>query len=237
MMMGQIDEADCLQIKDRKARGLVKKCLQVDPRKRIGLLEAIRHPWLQEKGEGKKAKVVDFLDTNVCLQHAKKAMELEAREVLLMLVTSKLQGVHVARYQQAWEIIDVNSDGVISRAEFDRLYEELERLNTNDEMPGPDELFECIDLGGNGCIDFSEFVAFMFDPTRLSPAVQKMYFISAFATIRNSDGTVRFEDLMKLFDAKDAAPIRLLFDEMDANKDGSVSFDEFQEYVMSLCAP
>jgi len=241
MMVGQLHECDCRLIADQKAQNLVRRCLQVDPTNRIQVAEALRHPWLEqctqvENGKKESKSSSDKLDIKVCRAHALKAMDLKLREVLLMLVTSKLQGAHVAFYEKVWNKWDFNNDGILDRAEFAKLYADLN--NPHGSLPpNPMEIFKAIDVDASGTIDFNEFVAFMFDPKRLPADIRRMYFLSAFNNLKGPDGCVRLADFEKLFSNDVQYLVVRLFHEMDPQGTGNITFEKFQTYIMLLCEP
>merc|ERR1712218_212306 len=99
------------------------------------------------------------------------------------------------------------------------------------------DIFDAVDIDGDGTIAFGEFVTFMFDPKLLPLDVRHMYLMSAFGSLRTKDGTIRQQDFQDLFRFDSKTLVRRLFDEIDTNKSGTVDFDEFCSYVMRLCEP
>lgn len=237
MTAGEILEADCSAITEPYARELTRQLLQVKPERRIPVRDAMKSPWFSKS---QLTEAAERLNPQVCRAHVEKAMGLKLREVLLMLVASKLQGEHLTFYQRAWEQWDENHDGVMDRSEFRRLWTSLEFPGGRKSGIGgmnSDEIFDSVDVDGNGTLDFEEFVAFMFDPKRLTRDVMIMYFRSAFMSLCGASGTVDRQGLEDLF-SQDARPlVAKLFEEIDTDKSGSIDFDEFCNYVLRLCEP
>jgi len=232
MVSGEILEADCSTIVDPDARELTRMLLQVEPAKRISVGAALYHPWFQASDKPDKRT---SLNVNVCRAHVTHAMGLKLREVVLMLVASKLQGAHLTTYQQIWAQWDANNDGVLDKAEFAALWGSLS-APFRPTMSAA-EVFDAIDVDANGTLDFDEFVAFMFDPMHLNPAVTAMYFRSAFSSLCGPGGAVSRRDFETLFSVTARPVVAMLFDEMDTDQSGFIDFEEFSQYVMRLCEP
>lgn len=235
---GQVLEADCSIIKDPKAQDLLRRCLQVRIEKRITIKEALNHQWILQAQRKGAPKVEDRLDNSAVLAHAKVASENELRGVLLLMISSQLQGTHIDYYQKIWEKYDTNNDGVLNLTEFKKMNRELrvEQKGIKTSESQAQELFNTIDVDRSGTIDFNEFVAFMFDPSRLQKDVFRMYFASAFSHLKSPNNMVKKSDFFALFGEHDRNAVNALFEEIQHDARGDIQWHALEAYVQRLCS-
>ncbi|CAK0886157.1 unnamed protein product, partial [Prorocentrum cordatum] len=107
------------------------------------------------------------------------------------------------------------------------------------EKPSAEAVFNDVDIDRDGILNFDEFVAFAFDPNLLDETAREQYFHSAFDCIRSSDNGVDRVGFKELFAVEAFPLVDRLFDEIDADHSGKISYEEFAKYVLDLnrCGP
>jgi len=223
--------APCPKIKDKEARGLAQLLLQVDPKKRTTLQEALRHPWFRLANSLHEQPT---LDGDICMNHAKKGKNFKLRAVLLQFVEAKMQGEDIEYYRQLWDQVDENSDGVLDISEFATMWNSVEYPEGRTK-PSAQDIFDSVDSDKSGDIQFNEFVAFTFDPSRLDPETRRQMLQAAFCSIAGDDTLVQLDELEAIFSQEVKPLVKILFDEIDTDDSGSIDFPHFSDYILHLC--
>merc|ERR1712048_1426276 len=91
-------------------------------------------------------------------------------------------------------------------------------------MGAAQDLYAMADIDGSGNVDFSEFVAVMFNPDALDPADLAKEVAGLFHELSHDGIGINKDDFVKGFpDSMDATLIFKIFDEIDANHSGFIS--------------
>ncbi|GMH18715.1 hypothetical protein Nepgr_020556 [Nepenthes gracilis] len=204
------------------AKDLVKKMLDPNPSRRLTAQEALDHPWLQNAkkapdvslGEGVRARLKQFSVMNKLKKRA------------LRVIAEHLSVEEVAGIKERFEVMDTGKKGKI---EFEELKVGCAKLGFH--MPDSDVrvLMEVADVDGDGFLDYKEFVA-------LSVHLRKIgndeHIRKAFSFFdKNDSGYIEIEELRDALadvvgdNSEDV--INAIIREVDTNKDGRISYDEF----------
>ena len=128
--------------------------------------------------------------------------------------------------------IDLNNDGKIEKEELINGIENYWKLPKEDIINEVEEIFVNIDTDHNGYIEFEEFIRAAVDP---SIFMTKNYLKFAFGYFdRDNSGDITFDEIKRRFmqNANNNNEIvekelKEIYDIVDINHDGSISFDEF----------
>jgi len=228
----------------KEAKDLIKDLLQVNPSQRLSAEKALKHPWFQTK----LVKQIESMN-NLAKHNIIKLVENLTKyrsdnilrcAVIAYLVHNNTQLKEAHEAIKLFNQIDENGDGRITKEE---LYNGLQHYidKKGDELKEEVELiFSHIDADHNGFIEYEEFIR---------AAIDKNYFLSdnfikfAFSYFdRDGSGNITMEEVRNLFylneknkkSAEAEKQLKMSFDEIDINHDGSLSFEEFVQMMKNI---
>ncbi|KAG8371934.1 hypothetical protein BUALT_Bualt12G0014400 [Buddleja alternifolia] len=205
-----------------KAKDLVKKMLNPDPKRRLTALEVLEHPWLQNVksapnvslGETVRARLKQFSTMNKLKKRA------------LRVIAEHLSVEEVAGIKEGFQLMDTGNKGKI---DINELRVGLHKLGHHIPEADLQVIMEAGDVDKDGYIDCGEFVA-------ISVHLRKMgnddHLRKAFEFFdRNGSGYIEIEELRdSLVDDSGATSeevINAIIHDVDTDKDGRISFEEF----------
>lgn len=207
-----------------ECKDLLNKLLEADPKKRLSASAALNHPWIQKEGVAKGVNIDGMWEGKSLMQRMEKMKNAKRfkQKALLLLGMSTDDGKK-KELQKIFDSVDNDKSGTISPEE---LQEALLKSGSRPKSKQELELFmEAIDVNKDGKIDFDEFVAAHLqdqvlenDPELLWSVFQKF----------DVDGTgyIEVEEIQEALKI-DRAKAQEMLNEMDANGDGKVSYEEF----------
>lgn len=138
----------------RKAIDFVNSCLEKDPKKRLSAKELIEHPWF-------KLVIIERQKPELVSQEALENLKNYSRgayfkKMVLKFLINSLSSKELKRLQTAFNAIDLNNNGNISKNEL-----ELAFKNANIEI-NPEEVDKIFDEH-EGDIGYSDFIACSID--------------------------------------------------------------------------
>ncbi|KAF7047307.1 hypothetical protein CFC21_056250 [Triticum aestivum] len=204
------------------AKSLVRQMLEMDPRKRLTARQVLAHPWLQDAkkapnvplGDVVRARLKQF---SVMNRFKKKAMR---------VIAEHLSAEEVEVIKEMFALMDTDNNG---RVTLDELKAGLARVGSKLAEPEMELLMEAADVDGDGYLDYAEFVAITIHLQRLS---NDQHLRKAFLFFdRDSSGYIERPELADALaddsGKADDAVVDHVLQEVDTDKDGRVSFEEF----------
>ena len=157
-------------VRSDSARNMLEGLLHEDPRRRISAADAARHPWVcngrissdtQQSGDLQKVRksLVDFYQSDKLRRAALTAVALQD--------TSQMDAL-----REQFDLIDLDGNGVITKDELTRAFQELPPADVKDMSIWADSLFEELDSDGSAGIEFTQWqAAALTSSTEISDAV------------------------------------------------------------------
>ena len=225
------------------AKDLINKLLQYDAKKRISAEEALEHQWFKT-AEFKKKDKVNTIPHDLAKQLITNMTKYKSNNMLKCAVVAYLVH-HLTNTEECMEAsklfikIDLNSDGKIEKHELIQGFQKYWGMSEEEVKEKVDIIFANIDTDFNGFIEYEEFVRAAVNPTIF---MSQNYLKFAFNYFdRDSSGDISFEEIKKRFSQnsnynseKMDTELREIFDKIDINNDGSISFFEFCKMMKNI---
>ncbi|KAL7097928.1 hypothetical protein ACP275_10G173700 [Erythranthe tilingii] len=211
-----------------KAKDLVKKMLNPDPKQRLTAQEVLDHPWLQN---AKSAPNVSLGET-VRARLKQFSMMNKLKKRALRVIAEHLSVEEVAGIKEGFQLMDTGNKGKI---DIHELRAGLHKLGHQIPESDIQVLMEAGDVDKDGYLDCAEFVA-------ISVHLRKMgnddHLRKAFQFFdRNESGYIEIEELRDAFadeaEATSEEVINAIIQDVDTDKDGRISFEEFAAMMKS----
>jgi Ca2+-binding EF-hand superfamily protein len=144
--------------------------------------------------------------------------------------TYRLSDEVLKSYQEAFRIFDRNNDGCITREELGTVMKSLGHQPSDNELQ---DMVNEVDVDGSGTIEFDEFVQMMAKRIEQRPDDGEDLKEAFEVFDRNKDGYITAEELRQVMRSLGENLTDQELNEMmkaaDANGDGIINFNEFQE--------
>lgn len=206
------------------AQDFVKALLQKSPEKRLSAKEALNHTWL------KKISLLSTKEPDPSLMDAvEKSLVSYAdsgdfKKVVLNVIAHRTTSQDIKHLRDAFRSFDSENTGLISKQEFKK---QLKHLNLNDEAL--EKIFSRIDIHQTGSILYNEFIAATLEAQQ---HLEESQLRDAFDNMdSDSTGFISKENLCHVLgEACHDDYVDKMIEVVDANKDGSISYNEFIEF-------
>ncbi|KAL8232544.1 hypothetical protein R6Q57_002322 [Mikania cordata] len=204
------------------AKSLVRQMLEPDPKLRLTAKQVLEHPWLQN---AKKAPNVPLGDAVKSRLKQFSLMNRFKRKAL-RVIADFLSNDEVEDIKEMFKKIDMDEDGIIT---IEELKSGLQKLNTQLAESEVQLLIEAVDTNGKGTLDYGEFVAISL---HLKKMANDEHLHKAFSYFdKDSNGFIEPHELqesLKEDGDEDVSNIANdIFQEVDTDKDGKISYEEF----------
>ncbi len=226
-----------------QSKDLIDKLLQYEPKKRISADQAIEHPWFKT-AEFKKKDKVNTIAPELARELIGNMTKYRSDNILKCAVIAYLVH-HITNTEECFEAsklfikIDLNYDGKIEKHELIQGFQKYWGISKDEAEEKVELIFANIDTDFNGFIEYEEFVR---ASVNSSIFMSKNYLKFAFNYFdRDASGDITFEEIKKRFtqNAKNVneevdQELKEIFDSIDINGDGSISFNEFCKMMKNI---
>ncbi|KAL4587143.1 hypothetical protein LXL04_000009 [Taraxacum kok-saghyz] len=204
------------------AKSLVKQMLEPDPKLRLTAKQVLEHSWLTN---AKKAPNVPLGDV-VKARLKQFSMMNRFKRKALRVIADFLSNEEVEDIKETFKKIDTDDDGIVTIQE---LKTGLQKFNTQLAESEVQLLIEAVDTNGKGTLDYGEFVAISL---HLKKMANDEHLHKAFSYFdKDGNGFIEPQELqdalMEDGDADGANVANDIFQEVDTDKDGKISYEEF----------
>ncbi|OAP09301.1 CPK24 [Arabidopsis thaliana] len=232
IVRGNIDfERDPWPKVSHEAKELVKNMLDANPYSRLTVQEVLEHPWIRNAerapnvnlGDNVRTKIQQFLLMN------------RFKKKVLRIVADNLPNEEIAAIVQMFQTMDTDKNGHLT---FEELRDGLKKIGQ--VVPDGDVkmLMDAADTDGNGMLSCDEFVTLSIHLKRMGCDEHLQEAFKYFD--KNGNGFIELDELkVALCDDKlghangNDQWIKDIFFDVDLNKDGRISFDEFKAMMKS----
>lgn len=209
------------QISD-SAKSLVRQMLDPDPRRRLTALQVLEHPWIQNAKKTSNVPLGDIVRTRLKQFSVMNRFKKKA----LRVIAEHLSVEEVEVIKDMFALMDTDKDGKVT---YDELKAGLRKVGSQLGEPEIKMLMEVADVDGNGVLDYGEFVAVTIHLQRME---NDEHFKRAFEFFdRDGSGFIEPNELREALADElgetDTMVLNEILREVDTDKDGRVSYDEF----------
>ena len=161
--------------------------------------------------------------------HSHSPRKMPSKPAKVVHLSRPVKPDHMTALKDAFAEFDKNSDGYITKDELAGVMRNFGHdIISAEEL---DEVMKIVDTDGNGVVDFKEFLEMMDSNTLVQDADEEVKALFALFDIDN-DGYITEKEIRtmmkKMGESVRKKDVRKMVKEGDKNKDGKISFNEFQ---------
>jgi calcium-dependent protein kinase len=207
------------------AKNVITRMLTYQPEKRPTADKILQDPWFGSKTSANQYPI-DIINNLKSF----KSQYIFQRAILLYFVNFFSIKGEKDKLLEAFKQVDTDHDGQLTRKELIEAYKKTSRgVNVEAEV---DEIFKRLDFNKTDAIDFSEFLVATIDHRQ---SMNDKQLKQIFQIIdKDQNGFLEMNELQEFFNlsGKENEPLLLkIVSEVDTNRDGLISFDEFQNIM------
>ncbi|GKV06033.1 hypothetical protein SLEP1_g17969 [Rubroshorea leprosula] len=204
------------------AKNLVRQMLESDPKLRLTAQQVLEHPWLQNAKKAPNVPLGDVVKSRL----KQFSMMNRFKRKALRVIAEFLSIEEVEDIKEMFKKMDTDNDGVVS---IEELKAGLKNFGSQLVESEAQMLIEAVDANGKGKLDYGEFVAVSLHLQRMANDEHLRKAFSYFD--KDGNGYIEPDELREALmedgadDCTDVA--NDIFQEVDTDKDGRISYDEF----------
>lgn len=210
------------------AKNLISMLLKMNPRERYTAEQALNHVWVAQKAP-KSLNIP--LGSSVMANMRNFKSQNKLKKAALHVIANQMNESQIKALKDTFVSLDDNGDGLLTSTE---LKEGLLKAGFKEIPADLMQIMEEVDSNGSGVIDYTEFLAATLD-RRLY--IQEDVCWAAFRIFdRDGNGRITKDEILEVLgdgDVKNMAmrDICELMQEVDANGDGEIDFQEFMQMM------
>lgn len=204
------------------AKNLVRQMLEPDPKLRLTAKQVLEHPWLLNAKKAPNVPLGDVVKSRL----KQFSMLNRFKRKALKVIADHLSIEEVEDIKEMFRMMDTDNDGTVS---LDELKSGIQKFGSHLEESEIQMLVEAVDSNGKGTLDYGEFVAVSLHLQRMANDEHIRKAFSYFD--KDGNGYIEPEELREALVEDGAADVvdvaNDIFQEVDTDKDGRISYDEF----------
>ena len=225
------------------AKNLMTRLLTYNPAQRITAEEALSHPWFKTTEFANIYRVntinPDLARNMMTNLEYYKSDNIIKCAVLAYLVHQNTNSKECINASYLFNEIDLNKDGKLEKNELESALLKYFNLTPEQASKKANTIFINIDTDNNGFIESEEFIRACINPNIFT---SENYLMAAFNYFDNDkNGSISVAEVESKFyqsakNQNDNTKLQLkkMFDQIDVNKDGIISFDEFSYMIKGI---
>jgi len=233
-------ESDNWKYISPEAKNLIKKLLDQNVNTRLSAEEALAHPWFKKNRTKELFNFIEPEKVKDMLKNLQKYCPTKVLQnaALAYLVHNNPQNLQVEDAFKLFNLIDKNGNGKITKPELKEGLNDFSLNKDFDVESTVDRIFGLIDGDNNGYIEYEEFVRGCIDKDKfINDNIIKMSF--RFFD-KDNNGEITYEEIKSMFEKNFRknknieSMIRDIIMEVDTNKDGKISYEEFCNMMKAM---
>ncbi|GMI90090.1 calcium-dependent protein kinase 24 [Hibiscus trionum] len=230
IIRGRIDfERDPWPKVSDEAKDLVKTMLDPNPRTRITVQQVFEHTWIENLENARNVNLGEHVRTRI--KHF--SLMNKFKKEVLRVVADNLPDEQVDSIIEMFRMMDTDENGNLS---FEELRDGLRKIGHTLDDPDVQMLMEAADMDGNGTLSQDEFVIMAVHLKRMDGSDELLS--QAFGVFdKNQSGYIELEELQEALshdhDNLHQQLIKDIMADVDKNKDGRISYDEFKAMMVT----
>jgi calcium-dependent protein kinase len=221
------------------AKDLISKLLKFNPSERITARDALNHPWFNTQD----IKNIDYLDDVTVQQMLSNLENYKSDNIIKCAVLAYLvhQNTNIKECMDASKLfnsLDLNHDGKLTKNELANGFMRYYNLNEAQANNKVNYIYKNIDTDDNGLLESEEFIRACINPNIFT---SYNYLKVAFDYFdKDKDGTISVAEIEeKFYQSSKQTPatkqkLQNMFNQIDVNKDGFISFEEFSYMIKGV---
>ncbi|KAK8617264.1 hypothetical protein V6N13_080182 [Hibiscus sabdariffa] len=204
------------------AKSLVRQMLEPDPKLRLTAKQVLEHPWLQNAKKAPNVPLGDVVKSRL----KQFSMMNRFKRKALRVIAEFLSVEEVEDIKVMFNKMDTDNDGIVSIEELKAGFKNFGSQLAESEVQ---MLIEAVDANGKGTLDYGEFLAISLHLQRMANDEHLRKAFSFFD--KDGNGFIDPDELRDALmeDGSDDCTnvANDIFQEVDTDKDGRISYDEF----------
>ena len=244
VLVGKYDTtSDAYRTLSNNAKDLITKLLKFNPSERITAKDALMHPWFKT-AEFTNISRMNSINATMAQAMIKNLEKYKSNNIIKCAVLAYLvhQNTNIRECVNASKLfteIDLNKDGKLEKNELEFAITKFYGLNAAQAKAKSDIIFSNIDNDNNGYIESEEFIRACIDPKIFT---SNNYLVFAFNYFDyDKDGAISIQEIENKFyqnlknqNEENRRQLRTMFDQIDINRDGLISFEEFSSMIKGI---
>ena len=228
-----------------QAKDLIKRLLTFNPNERITAMDALSHPWFKttEFTNSYRANSINATAANAMIKNLEnyKSNNIIKCAVLAYLVHQNSNIKECIDASKLFTDIDLNKDGKLEKNELEYAYVQFCGLDQNQAKLKTNSVFMNIDTDNNGFIESEEFIRACINPKIFTSENYLKFAFDYFDNDKNGSISIleiedKFYQSAKNKNENTRMKLKAMFSQIDVNRDGNISFQEFSNMIKGVIA-
>ncbi|XVF65468.1 hypothetical protein PTKIN_Ptkin09bG0252000 [Pterospermum kingtungense] len=212
-----------------EAKDLVKAMLDPNPYSRMTVQEVLEHPWIRNLEHAPNVNLGEHVRTRIkqfCVMS-------KFKKKVLRVVADNLPNEEIDAITEMFHMMDTDRNGDLS---FEELRDGLRQIGHCVADPDVKMLMDAADIDESGTLNCEEFVTMAVHLKRMGSDEHLSQAFNYFD--KNGSGYIEIEELQEALlqddhDSNNGQLIKDIMQDVDKDKDGRISYQEFKAMMLS----